>query len=282
MPNALGSFRGSQLEPVLPGDRREPLQVGRRVGRRRQVAPLGRLAGLREELVHSARGVSHQDADRLIAGGLEVLLDPGRDREERPGSRLVRLARDAVANVGLDDVDRLSAIGSPCWSPRRRLEGRRRRADSNRCPGLCRPLPNLSATAPRGSMVSPVLSSFRNDASPQRRDGRCEARPQGGRRLPGRLGPTDGAPHEVRSTSWGRAEGRRLAPFSAARRHKSSFRKELLTEPSARAAGSAGARASSCAASARPGSGSPGRRRPGRRSRPPVCRRSSARSSRSR
>src|SRR5262245_4736512 len=31
---------------------------------------------------------------------------------------------------------------------------KRRRADSNRCTGLCRPLPNLSATAPEGRMVS--------------------------------------------------------------------------------------------------------------------------------
>jgi hypothetical protein len=35
-----------------------------------------------------------------------------------------------------------------------RLAGKRRRADSNRCTRLCRPLPNLSATAPERRIVA--------------------------------------------------------------------------------------------------------------------------------
>jgi hypothetical protein len=49
-------------------------------------------------------------------------------------------------------ADRASTCGSDHGAPPRRI-GRpavRRRADSNRCTRLCRPLPNLSATAPRG------------------------------------------------------------------------------------------------------------------------------------
>jgi hypothetical protein len=56
---------------------------------------------------------------RALAGersGGSSCRSAGWPASEKNLSRLVRLARDAVANVGLDDVDRLSAIGSPCWS----------------------------------------------------------------------------------------------------------------------------------------------------------------------
>jgi hypothetical protein len=101
---------------------------------------------------------------------------PGRDRRRparREGaSRALVHACDRGLSPLLEDADRersqgahgvpASRIGEACLKPSAEngkpdqpsnpmTKPERRRADSNRCTRLCRPLPNLSATAPDGS-----------------------------------------------------------------------------------------------------------------------------------
>ena len=59
-----------------------------------------------------------------------------------------RVTHRRIDDPGLDQVFDFVRVDVDPFGKPASTSGQRRRADSNRCTGLCRPLPNLSATAP--------------------------------------------------------------------------------------------------------------------------------------